>query len=358
MIDNSNTPSADKIFPEIKENRLKVQRAVVDQQKRQRNESVKDAVLTSGAVGALDLLGNSFLQDKAQHYYKENQQQLFRLQQQSQINAASNEVEGLRRAGLSTALAGSPTAMSIGAVSAPQASTHAPAPDSEFGKVDAEKALMAQSVRLSLSEQNVKNNQARLLAAQTQGQELENENMFGANYVAQTAWSSMIDNWIADAENRGDVNTIAGLTALRDGLTPYLNAGAYQFMQGMMAGQGDYASAVHNRLSTYLDDLVLGKQIGSEQIINSLAIAPYLKNEETRAHIVELGAASVMMMAQADLNSANAANARALNPAYKKALDKVLADIRLSGVKADEIHNSDLQRQHQAQLYEHEFPHS
>ena len=315
-LDNSQTAILPPSFDSIKDKRLGVQRAVNEQKRKDVGRSIVDALKPSVALGALDFVGNSLLQDKAQHYYKENQRELFKLNQMSQLNAASNEVESLRRAGLSTALAGSPSSMSIGAVSSPQASTHAPAPSADFGKIDAEKALMAQSVRLSQSEQLVKDAQAGLLQSQKTGQDLENENMFGANYVVQQSWSSMIDNWIADAENRGDVNTIASLEALRDGLTPYLNAGAYQFMQGMLAGSGDYASAVHNRFETYLSDLVIGRQINSEEVINSLAIAPYLKNQETRAHIAELGAASVMMLAQADLNKANTANALALNPAY------------------------------------------
>lgn len=321
----------------------RVARAERDVQNKKENRSILKSMLPSFGVGLFDFLGNLALQEKAQRNYKENQRDLFKYNQAAEKNAASNAVEGLRKAGLSTALATGGDAMSTAAVSAPSASSHSPAPAPGTGKLGPENALMAQENLLVQREAQVKSAQASLLESQKLGQDLANENQLGANFVVQQSWTSMIDNFIADADNRGDVNTISSLEALRDGLTPYLNAGAYQFMQGMLAGSADYSKAVHQRLSSYLDDLVLNKQINSEQIISELALAPYLQNQEVRAHIVELGSAAVMMASQADLNNANAANSRALNPAYKKALDKVLADIRESGVRADQIHNSDLQ---------------
>lgn len=294
MIDNSNTPTVDKIFPEIKENRLKVQRAVVDKQNRDVKKAMLRSVLPSVAVGALDLAGNSFLQDKAQHYYKENQHQLFRLQQQSQVNAAYNEVEGLRRAGLSTALAGSPTAMSIGAVSSPQASSHAPAPESGFGKVDAERALMEQSMRLSQAEINLKN-------AQAEEQNLINRDLAANQGMASTIWGATLNamaNRAEDMEQFADAEFIRSLKAVGNELrtTGGLDALVHG-LQSMGAYSMNYAEARSAVLSSEVLDEQLNKDMASE-----LAIAPFLQNNVWRAQYKELCAQAALFYSDIEVN--------------------------------------------------------
>lgn len=316
--------------------RARIARAENAVAEKKEKRSLFRSILPSLGVGLFDFFGNSVLQDKAQKYYKENQRELFHLQQQAQKNAASNEVEGLRKAGLSTALASGGNAMSIGAVSAPSASSHAPAPAPEYAKVGEEKQLMAQENRLVAEETRAKSAQAALLESQKLGQDLQNENALGANYVVMTTWDNLLNSQITIADSIGDTTISQALTALRDSVHPYLNAGAYQFLQGVLASQGDYSKAIDTRITSFLNAEVSGTQAGSKTIINELAIAPLLKNGEIRAHIGELGAIQVKMLADAD-------NAKALLPAYQKQLDKVLAEIRESGVRADEIHNSDLQ---------------
>lgn len=316
--------------------RARIARAERDVAAKQENRSLFKSVLPSLGVGLFDFFGNSILQDKAQHYYKENQRELFHLQQESQKNAASNEVEGLRRAGLSTALASGGNAMSIGAVSAPSASSHAPAPAPEYAKVGNEKQLINQENRLVAEETRVKAAQAALLESQKLGQDLQNENALGANYVVMTTWDNLLNSQITLADSVGDTAISQALTALRDSVHPYLNAGAYQFLQGVLASQGDYSKAIDTRISSFLSAEVSGIQAGNKGILSELAIAPLLKNNEIRAHVGEMAAIQVKMLADAE-------NAKALLPAYQKALDKVLAEIRESGVRADQIHNSDLQ---------------
>lgn len=316
--------------------RARIVRAENAVAEKKENRSLFKSVLPSIGVGLFDFFGNSILQDKAQRYYKENQRELFHLQQQAQKNAASNEVEGLRQAGLSTALASGGNPMSIGAVSAPSGSSHAPAPAPEYSKVGEEKQLMLQENRLVAEETRVKSAQAALLESQKLGQDLQNENALGANYVVMSTWDNLLNSQITIADSIGDSTISQALTALRDSVHPYLNAGAYQFLQGVLASQGDYSKAIDTRITSFLSAEVAGTQAGSKSIISELAIAPLLKNNEVRAHIGELGAIQVKMLADAE-------NAKALLPAYQKQLDKVLADIRESGVRADEIHNSDLQ---------------
>ena len=193
----------------------RIARAERDVAAKQENRSLFKSVLPSLGVGLFDFLGNSILQDKAQHYYKENQRELFHLQQESQKNAASNEVEGLRRAGLSTALASGGNAMSIGAVSAPSASSHAPAPSPEYAKVGNDKQLINQENRLVAEETRVKAAQAALLESQKLGQDLQNENALGANYVVMTTWDNLLNSQITLADSVGDTAISQALTALR-----------------------------------------------------------------------------------------------------------------------------------------------
>lgn len=323
-------------FEKIKQQRFDVQRAVNDSVDKSASKGLRQALKASAFGAGLDFLGNFGLSVLNQKHYKENQRELFKLQMQAQKDAASNEVEGLRKAGLSASMATGANGMSVAGASAVPSSMRAPSPAPEFGLTGSQKSLMAQENRLMEGELSVKRAQAELLASQKAGQDIANDNALGANYAVQTAFDSWVDGQMADAEAVEDWVTWNTLKALKDSAHPILNVGGYDVVKDLIKSSSFEANAAAERISGYLDSIVLSKQATDDVIVNSLAIAPFLHNEKMRADIGYLGQAALKLMADTE-------NAKALLPAYKKQLDKVLADIRESGVRADEIHNSDLQ---------------
>ena len=123
--------------------------------------AILDAVATTGANYFL----NRDAAERNQQYYRENMQANYMISQRAQRNAARNEVEGLRNAGLSPVLANG--AAGAGQVTAQGGTMQAPSFD------PANMLLRAQIANLNAQTDKVQSEKA--------GQDIENANKKGQN---------------------------------------------------------------------------------------------------------------------------------------------------------------------------------
>lgn len=319
--------------PELEEIQKRNQTAAIaraerDTKRKQETRSIFKSLIPSIGAGLFDFFGNSILQDKAQHYYKENQQQLFNLQQRAEKNAASNEVEGLRRAGLSTAMAGSGSPMSVGAVSSPSASTHTPSPAPEYGKLSAENSLMRKQEGLLDAEINLKN-------AQAQGVALQNKDTAASQGVAAQAWSATLLGMAERADEVGkteDGDFLRELANLGDELK---TSGSLVTLVQMINSVPSYAGAYSEARSFVLDSKVFDKQLDDPNLLKELAIAPYLKNNVLRGQFKELVAMSAKLYSDKEVNGELVRN---IHHQY----DEITANIKKLNADADFIKHNDL----------------
>lgn len=100
-----------------------------------------EALAGSAAKGALDVLVDRNKQARQSHYYKENQDYLYGVQQKSQRNTYQNTVASLNEAGLNPAIASGASAMSVGTAPSTSPSGFEGAPNPEFGMIGSRKEL-------------------------------------------------------------------------------------------------------------------------------------------------------------------------------------------------------------------------
>lgn len=100
-----------------------------------------EALAGSAAKGALDVLVDRNKQARQSHYYKENQDYLYGIQQKSQRNTYQNAVASLDEAGLNPAIAANASGMSVGTAPSTSPSGFEGAPNPEFGMIGSRKEL-------------------------------------------------------------------------------------------------------------------------------------------------------------------------------------------------------------------------
>lgn len=284
-------------------------------------QPILKSLLPTAFQGAVESLQAKGSDERQNRMYKENQRMLFDLAQESQRNAASNQVEGLRRAGLSAAQASGAQGMGVAAASAPHGSPHA-------GAANPEMALIKKQAELLESE-------ARLNDAKREGQELTNANTEGANLTYASAYDSILDVMEADASVVGDKVTLSVIGALRQNKNIVRSAGDLQALQQVAKMVQASPAIMAQRIHDYLTSSIESVQANTPSIVAAQVIAPLLRNDETRERIALMAANAAKYYSDAEAN-------KELLPKLREEVKWLGSQIKHLDIQTQEIHNSDI----------------
>lgn len=282
---------------------------------------VLESLLPTAFQGAVESLQARASDNRQNRMYKENQRMLFDLSQESQRNAASNQVEGLRRAGLSTAQASGAQGMGISAASAPHGSPHA-------GAANPEMALIKSQAELLQSE-------TRLNDVKREGEEIDNANKEGANLTYASAYDSILDVMEADAKVVGDKVTLSVVGALRENKNIVRTAGDLQALQQVAKMVQASPAIMAQRIHDYLTSSIENVQANTPSIVAAQVIAPLLRNDETRERIALMSANAAKFYSDAEAN-------KELLPKLREEVKWLGSQIKHLDIQTQEIHNSDV----------------
>lgn len=260
--------------------------------------------LAAGAGSAvtstgLQMLGQSYLSDREQAQYKQNQALNYKYSQMAQINAAANTRAGLEKAGLSPALmnAGnfSPAQMSA----APMQNKQISAPS-----LDGVSALLsAQQSSLMEEQKELVHAQRNNVEADTDSKDIDNARKAAEDSVADSALRGSIDKLLKDSVGNPELYSYAqGLKKYFD--THNGNVGSFAGLQRL----SDYvlhldknkAESLEVSLLTKVNELKLKN--GSAQV---LARMPSMTQRKILSEISHTNADIGLIMANKDLSEAD-----------------------------------------------------
>lgn len=253
---------------------------------------------------ALGAVRDYFADQRRQKYYKENQEALFKYGQLAQRNAASNMVEGLKKAGLSPALATDASGMSTASASMPSGSSGSAVPNPDAALVGTDKAMAYSSMLTQQKQRDLLQSEVDLNNARTEGQQIVNRREEGADYVGLQMWDSTIDGLVRDAEAMGDKNAAAAYEAIRNIDGPIVNQGFYDALRSFGVTSSSFSENSVKRVSAYIENKISAAKEKHPEFFEAMAIAPYLENAKVRAQIGELGAMTLKLASDVDVNKA------------------------------------------------------
>ena len=285
-------------------------------------QPILKSLLPTAFQGAVESLQAKASDERQNRMYKENQRMLFDLSQESQRNAASNQVEGLRRAGLSTAQASGAQGMGVAAASAPHGSAHA-------GAANPEMALIKSQSDLIQSE-------AELNRERTEGQRLQNANLEGQNLTYASAYDEILNVMQADAEMVGDRVTLGIIGALRQNKNIVRSKGDVDALQQVSRMVQSSPAVMATRIHDALMSTIESAQANNPTIAAAMVVQPLLANQETRERIALMSANAAKFYSDAVANEA-------LVPKLKEEINWLASQIRHLDIQTQEIKNSDVQ---------------
>lgn len=289
------------------------------------------------ATGALNQLLSVNAERRAQERYEKNQALLYKYAQMSQKNAARNQVEGLRAAGLSTALASGAQGMQMTAASMPQTNPSAPAPNPQSALLETSALAQATQAEDNAAAADLKREQER-------GVRIANDNAEGANYTFNSAYDQVLDNAIKDAEAAGDEQSVEFYKNLRDS------------MHDIVKTQGDFDALVKvadyyskspfvlaNRINAMYERDVGARMLSNPRVAASQALRPIWDIKSLKGHYLEAVAMSTKLKSDVNVNEE-------LLPKIKNEVQQIAQAIETDKAlqqriiaEANRTHNSDVQ---------------
>lgn len=279
------------------------------------------SLLPTAFQGAVESLQTKASDERQNRMYRENQRMLFDLAQESQRMAASNQVEGLRRAGLSTAQASGAQGMGISVASAPHGSPHA-------GAANPEMALMKSQADLLRSE-------TELNDARKAGVEIDNANKEGANLTYASAYDEILNVMEADAKVVGDKVTLGMVDALRQNKNIVRTKGDLDALRDVVKMVQASPAVMAQRIHDYLISSIENVQANTPSIVAAQVIAPLLNNDETRGRIALMAANAAKYYSDTEVN-------KELLPKLREEVSWLGSQIKHLDIQTQQIHNADV----------------
>lgn len=289
---------------------------------------VMKSIAPVAVSGAIEHLMGVSADRRAQKYYRENQESMYRYGQMAQVNAARNEVEGLKKAGLSTALAGGAQGMSTSVAAMPHQNPKSVAANPEAAMVNSNLSLNAKQGALLDSETDL--NKAR-----EQGVLIDNANKEGENLTYASAYDEILDVIEQDAIVAKDGVTLNLVAALRQNKNIFRTAGDIKALKDVaamaQASPAIMAQRIHNALNTAIDTAAAN----NPNWVAAQIARPLLENAEIRERMALLAANTAKFMSDTEAN-------KALLPKIKAETEHLGALISNLNIDTEKIHNSDI----------------
>lgn len=279
------------------------------------------SLLPTAFQGAVESLQTKASDERQNRMYRENQRMLFDLAQESQRMAASNQVEGLRRAGLSTAQASDAQGMGITVASAPHGSPHA-------GAANPEMALIKNQADLLRSE-------TELNDARKAGVDIDNANKEGANLTYASAYDEILNVMEADAKVVGDKVTLGMVDALRQNKNIVRSKGDLDALRDVVKMVQASPAVMAQRIHDYLISSIENVQANTPSIVAAQVIAPLLNNDETRGRIALMAANAAKYYSDTEVN-------KELLPKLREEVSWLGSQIKHLDIQTQQIHNADV----------------
>lgn len=289
------------------------------------------------ATGALNQLLSINAEKRAQERYEKNQRLMYEYAQKSQKNAALNQVEGLRAAGLSTALASGAQGMQTSAASMPQTNPSAPSPNPQAALIETSALAQATQAEDNAAAADLKREQER-------GVRIANDNAEGANYTYNSAYDQVLDNAIKDSEAVGDVQSVEFYKHLRDSMHDIVKTqGDFDALVKVVEYYSKSPFVLANRINAMYERDVGARMLANPRIAAAQAFRPVWENSALQAKITEAVAMSAKLKTDADVN-------RELLPKLKNEVKQIAQAIETDKAlqqkiiaEANRTHNSDIQ---------------
>lgn len=289
------------------------------------------------ATAALTQLLSVNAERRAQERYERNQKLLYEYQQQAQKNAALNQVEGLRRAGLSPSLASGAQGMATTAASMPQTNPSAPAPNPQSALLNTAALQQAAAAEDSAASADLKKEQER-------GVRLQNDNLEGANYTYAAAYDQVLDNAIADAQAAGDYQSANFYQELKLSNRDLVKSkGDFDALVAVSNYYSSSPSVLANRVNSLFQRDVGERMLRDKRIATAVAFKPVMDNNLLAAKYQEAVSMSLKLKSDAKANEAllPKLEAEVEQIAQAIATDKALQQKLIA--EAELTHNSDVQ---------------
>lgn len=278
----------------------------------------------AGLAAGAEMAWNAASADKSYERQRKLTHLENELNQQAQVNAASNVVKGYKKAGISPALAAngnfSPVGVSVSGTNKAD-SVH----------ID---PMAAQAIRTSRAEEELLNAEKRNVDSQTRGNDIDNDRKSDEDAATdenlRNLWQILAD----DAVRRGN-------TALADQYRGYATDSNVTYTKGSANAMEQYNNIVRSlsesqrKLSADKVEISVNRLIDSNPAIkNAMASLPVTQQKELKARISREYADAYAAYASGDLSQAQADE-------IPSRIEKNIQEAWLAQTQGDKTHNSD-----------------